>query len=108
MGSNFNADYSKIAGDSQETQQTELVHVTILRITITTVKKESIINTFDNTNIGGKLHNKKVYAVDTKKVYIMTYSSTNLNVVKHYESSNPEQSMVKVLHRILNHLHKKV
>ena len=31
------------------------------------VKKETIINTFDNTNIGGKLHNKKVYAKDTGK-----------------------------------------
>ena len=49
------------------------------------VKNESIIDAFDNTN--GKLHNKKVYAQDTNKVYLMTYSSTNLNVVKHYESS---------------------
>ena len=28
-----------------------------------------------------------MYAQDTNKVYLMTYSSTNLNVVKHYESS---------------------
>ena len=52
------------------------------------VKAESIIgasNGFDNT--AGKLHNKKVYAVDTGKVYLMSYSSTNLQVVNHYESS---------------------
>ena len=88
-GVNFNADYSKIAGDStgDATNNTGTVY-TVSDYEYFLVKKETIINTFDNTNIGGKLHNKKVYAVDTKKVYIMTYSSTNLNVVKHYESSN--------------------
>lgn len=88
-GVNFNADYSKIAGDStgDATNNTGAVY-TVSDYEYYMVKKETIIDTFDNTNIGGKLHNKKVYAVDTKKVYIMTYSSTNLNVVKHYESSN--------------------
>ena len=88
-GVNFNADYSKIAGDStgDATNNTGKVYNTA-DYDYYMVKKETIINTFDNTNIGGKLHNKKVYAKDTGKVYIMTYSSTNLNVVKHYESSN--------------------
>jgi hypothetical protein len=88
-GVNFNADYTKIAGDStgHATNGTGTIYNTA-DYEYFLVKKETIINTFDNTNIGGKLHNKKVYAVDTKKVYIMTYSSTNLNVVKHYESSN--------------------
>jgi hypothetical protein len=88
-GVNFNADYTKIAGDStgDATNNTGTVY-TVSDYEYFMVKKETIIDTFDNTNIGGKLHNKKVYAVDTKKVYIMTYSSTNLNVVKHYESSN--------------------
>ena len=88
-GVNFNTDYSKIAGDStgDATSNTGRVYNTA-DYDYYLVKKESIIDTFDNSNIGGKLHNKKVYAKDTGKVYIMTYSSTNLNVVKHYESSN--------------------
>jgi hypothetical protein len=88
-GVNFNADYSKIAGDStgDATSNTGTVYNTA-DYEYYMVKKETIIDTFDNTNIGGKLHNKKVYAKDTGKVYIMTYSSTNLAVVKHYESSN--------------------
>ena len=86
---NFNTEMSKIAGSStgDASANTGTVY-TVADYEYFLVKKESIIDKFDNTNIGGKLHNKKVYAVDTKKVYIMTYSSTNLNVVKHYESSN--------------------
>ena len=88
-GVNFNNDRSKIAGNStgDAVNDTGTVYNTA-DYEYYLVKKESIINTFDNSNIGGKLHNKKVYAKDTKKVYIMTYSSTNLEDVKHYESSN--------------------
>jgi hypothetical protein len=50
------------------------------------VKSKSIIDErFNNT--AGKLHNKKVYAQDTGKIYLMSYSSTNLDVVNNYESS---------------------
>ena len=103
-GVNFNADYSKIAGDStgDATNGTGTCYNTA-DYDYYLVKKESIINTFDNTNIGGKLHNKKVYAVDTKKVYIMTYSSTNLNVVKHYESSNHRAKHGKSFTQNTNH-----
>jgi hypothetical protein len=38
-------------------------------------------------NGAGKFHNKKVYAKDTGKVYLLSYSSTDLDVVNNYESS---------------------
>ena len=86
-GVNFNGSlYSKIAGNSTGDASSDTGTVyEVADYDYFLVKNANIINTFDNTN--GKLHNKKVYAQDTNKVYLMTYSSTNLNVVKHYESS---------------------
>ena len=84
-GVNFNGSlYTKIAGNSTGDASSDTGTVyEIADYDYFLVKNESIIDAFDNTN--GKLHNKKVYAQDTNKVYLMTYSSTNLNVVKHYE-----------------------
>ena len=86
-GVNFDGTtFSKIAGNSTGDASTNTGTVyEVADYDYFLVKNENIINTFDNTN--GKLHNKKVYAQDTNKVYLMTYSSTNLNIVKHYESS---------------------
>lgn len=86
-GVNFNdPTYTKIAGNStgDATADTGTVY-NVADYEYFLVKNEQVISSFDNNN--GKLHNKKVYAEDTGIVYLMTYSSTNLDVVKHYESS---------------------
>tara|TARA_B000000557_G_scaffold73172_2_gene58080 strand:+ start:5277 stop:9740 length:4464 start_codon:yes stop_codon:yes gene_type:complete len=88
-GVNFSTDYTRIAGDSTgNAEGLTGTYYNVADYEYFLVKSESIIgasNGFDNT--AGKLHNKKVYAVDTGKVYLMSYSSTNLQVVNHYESS---------------------
>lgn len=83
----FNSDWSLIWGVSNPN-----VKYNTASYEYYLVKSESVIsgtggqNSFDNT--GGYLHNKKVYAKDTGKVYQMSKSSTNLNRVSHFESSN--------------------
>ena len=85
-GVNFNTGYTLIAGDStgDATAGTGTIY-NVADYEYFLVAKESIIDSMDNNS--GKLHYKKVYAEDTGKVYLLTYSSTNLSVVKHYESS---------------------
>lgn len=86
-GVNFSGTFDKIAGNSTgDATALTGTYYNVADYDFFLVKSESIIDTFDNT--AGKLHNKKVYASDTGKVYLMSYSSTNLNVVNHYESSN--------------------
>lgn len=85
-GVNFSGTFDKIAGNSTgNAADLTGTYYNVADYDFFLVRRESIIDTFDN--VAGKLHNKKVYAEDTEKVYLMSYSSTNLNVVNHYESS---------------------
>ena len=87
-GVNFNDTYSLIAGDStgstRDAQQPGVVY-NVGDYEFFLIKDASILSSFDNTS--GKLHNKKVYCTNDGIVYLLTYSSTNLNIVKHYASS---------------------
>ena len=88
-GVNFSGTYDRIAGNSTgDASALTGTYYNVADYEYFLVKTESVIGAnggFDN--VAGKLHNKKVYAADTGKVYLMSYSSTNLNVVNHYESS---------------------
>jgi hypothetical protein len=95
-GVNFSDDYTKIAGDSignaggNGQTVSGVVHNTS-DYEYFLVKNKTIVDTFDNTEgLGASngLHNKKVYSVNTGKVYIMSKSSTDLSRVSNYESSN--------------------
>ena len=85
-GVNFSATKDKIAGNSTGSAlNLSGTYYNIADYDIFLVKSKAIVDTFNN--VDGKFHNKKVYAKDTGKVYLMSYSSTNLNVVNNYESS---------------------
>ena len=95
-GVNFSDDLTKIAGDSignagGNGQTLSGVVYNTSDYEYFLVKNKTVVDTFDNTEGSGAangLHNKKVYAVDTGKVYIMSKSSTDLSRVSNYESSN--------------------
>ena len=86
-GVNFNGDYTFIAGDSigDATAKTGVTYATA-DYDYFLVKTKAVVNLFNNTS--GKLHNKKIYAKDTGKVFILTKSSTDLDRVSNYESSS--------------------
>tara|TARA_R110000764_G_scaffold119447_1_gene207169 strand:+ start:8383 stop:12801 length:4419 start_codon:yes stop_codon:yes gene_type:complete len=87
-GVNFNDTFSKIAGDSTgnvRSGATEGTYYNVADYDIFLVKTKAIVDLFNNG--AGKFHNKKVYAKDTGKVYLLSYSSTDLDVVNNYESS---------------------
>ena len=85
-GVNFSGTFDKIAGNSTgNASDLTGTYYNVSDYDYFLVKKELVIDTFDNK--AGKLHNKKVYAEDTGKVYLMSYSSTDQAVVNHYESS---------------------
>ena len=91
-GVNFNSDLTKIAGDSigNASLDTGTIYSTS-DYEYFLVKNKTVVDKFDNTEGLGAangLHNKKVYAVDTGKVYILSKSSTDLGRVSNYESSN--------------------
>ena len=85
-GVNFNSLKTKIAGNStgDATNDEGTVYDTD-QYEFFLVKDDNVLTQFDNQI--GRFHNKKVYSVESNKVYMMSYSSTNLNIVKHYESS---------------------
>ena len=83
---NFNSLYTKIAGSSTGDATTgEGTVYDVSKYEFFLVKDDSVVNQFDNQV--GKMHNKKVYSAESGKVFQMSYSSTNLNIVKHYNSS---------------------
>ena len=85
-GVNFSATRDKIAGNSTGSALNLTgTYYSLADYDIILVKTKAIVDTFNNTQ--GKLHNKKVYAKDTGKIYLLSYSSTNLDVVNNYESS---------------------
>ena len=56
------------------------------------VRNKTVVDLFNNqqgkNETTGGMHNKKIYAKDTGKVFILTKSSTNLASVSNYESSS--------------------
>mgnify|MGYP003641504622 CR=1 FL=1 len=91
---NFSADMAYIAGasigDASVEPRTGVTYATA-DYDYFLVRNKTVVNLFNNTNgllSAGGLHNKKVYAKDTGKVFILTKSSTDLSRVSNYESSN--------------------
>lgn len=87
-GVNFDSTYSKIAGNSTGDATTTTEKGTVYNVSdyeFFLVKDTTVLSQFNNTS--GKMHYKKVYVESDQTVYLLTYSSTNLNVVKHYVST---------------------
>jgi hypothetical protein len=93
-GVNFSGDMAYIAGDSigdaTVDPRTGVTHATA-DYEFFLVKNKDVVNLFNNqygkNDTTNGLHNKKIYAKDTGKVFILTKSSTNLASVSNYESS---------------------
>jgi len=93
-GVNFSADMAYIAGDSigdaTVDPRTGVTHATS-DYEFFLVRNKAVVNTFNNSNgteSSKGLHNKKIYAKDSGKVFILTKSSTDLSRVSNYESSS--------------------
>ena len=93
-GVNFSADMAYIAGDSigdaTVEPRTGVTHATS-DYEFFLVRNKAVVNTFNNskgTESSKGLHNKKIYAKDSGKVFILTKSSTDLSRVSNYESSS--------------------
>jgi hypothetical protein len=89
---NFSADMEYIAGASigNAKNMTGVTHATA-DYEYFLVRNKAVVNLFNNTEgfeSSGGLHNKKIYAKDTGKVFILTKSSTDLASVSNYESSS--------------------
>ena len=85
-GVNFNSLYTKIAGTSTgDAVSGDGTVYDVNNYEYFLVKDDSVVAQFDNQV--GRMHNKKVYSAESQKVYQLSYSSTNLNIVKHYGSS---------------------
>ena len=93
-GVNFSGDMAYIAGnsigDATVDPRTGVTHATA-DYEFFLVKNKDVVNLFNNqfgkNETTNGLHNKKIYAKDTGKVFILTKSSTNLASVSNYESS---------------------
>ena len=84
---NFNSLFTKIAGTSTGDATTDFGTVyDVDNYEYFLVKDDTVVAQFDNQV--GRMHNKKVYSAASGKVFQLSYSSTNLNVVKHYGSSS--------------------